>query len=483
MRRKGVIIGVVLVALLSAGIVALLLWPEQTNEPEPTPSPPSLADTNADMVNVLWDELSSVHFIPAEGSSFSINIKAESNEMELEAVDAIFSGSYMAMHSLAITATNLTFLPRIIENADDSQLSLFGFDDPDMRVRIERVDGTSIEFEVGVIQAAGHRRYTRISGSREVFLLNERQSDFLTLGLDDVYDTSFIPLEIIGDQDTVVQSISHVVLEREDEIIEIRKRFNDDFEGMPLGTSMFRILQPVISECNDYYVRSDLLEGIAQIRPSGIVTKQPADLSIYGLDDPARLTVAIEGFWSGTLLIGDRDIERGGRFVMLEGYDAVLLDRHGDYSFLNVVLSRIRSSLIWLHNIEGVSSVVFDLDGTTRTLRFEHGATSTDLRGWLDEEEISATNARRLFRAVLMISQSGSANEPVPGSGALDYTITINSLDGSSDQIELYRLNQSQFLIVHNGYNTGFYITRMLLQQNLLGKFDIIDAGGDIPSN
>jgi len=53
--------------------------------------------------------------------------------------------------------------------------------------------------------------------------------------------------------------------------------------------------------------------------------------------------------------------------------------------------------------------------------------------------------------------------------------------EGGSDAIELYQINDSQFLIVHNGVSSGFFITRMSLQQNLLSSFDILDRGEDIP--
>jgi len=214
--------------------------------------------------------------------------------------------------------------------------------------------------------------------------------------------------------------------------------------------------------------------------PGSIVSIRPDDLSVYGLDVPSRLTMSL-GDWSGTILIGRRDAEQGGRYVMLEGYDAVLLDVHGDYSFLDVSFSQLRASLIWLHNISDVSSVTFEMDGITRILRFEHSNSDDSLRGWLDDVEISDTNARRLYIAGLNITQSGETDSPIPANDIPVYTVTMNMTNGSKEAIELYRLNDSQFLIVLNGESTSLFITRMALQQNLLSRFDIIDAGGELP--
>jgi len=218
-------------------------------------------------------------------------------------------------------------------------------------------------------------------------------------------------------------------------------------------------------------------EDIVRILPSRVVTVRPTDLSVYGLDSPAKLSVvADDGDWSGTLLIGNRSAEHEGRYVMIEGHDAVLLETFGEYTFLNTRYAQLRSGLIWFHNIGDVSSLVFDLDGEIHTLRMEHGADES-LRGWLDGVEISDANARELFMTALMISQSGETDAPVPA-GAPAYAITMNMTNGNTETVELHQLNDSQFLIVHNGYSTELFVTRMSLQENLLSRLETLGIGG-----
>ena len=163
---------------------------------------------------------------------------------------------------------------------------------------------------------------------------------------------------------------------------------------------------------------------------------------------------------------------------MIEGVDAVLLDRTGDYSFINTDATQLRTRIIWMHNIIGVSSVTYVLDGNTRILELEHGSEGS-LYGKLDGVELSEVNTRRLFMYTLSISQTGGINTVIP-SGTPDYKITMQFIDGGNDVIELYSLNDAQFLIVHNSENTGFYITRMTLQQNLLNRFETLDKGEDL---
>jgi len=166
---------------------------------------------------------------------------------------------------------------------------------------------------------------------------------------------------------------------------------------------------------------------------------------------------------------------------MIEGYDAVITAPEADYSFLSIAPSRLRAQLMWLFNITEVSSVVFEIEGVVRTLRLEHSAEDTSLQGWLDDKQLSEINARRLYIGALSVTQAGSTDAAIPNAQP-DYRITINLTDKNSEVLELYQIAPSQFLIVINDTNSGFYITRMLLQTNLLNRLDLLDAGSDIPS-
>jgi len=477
MRKTAVIAGISAVVLLSAGIAALMLWPEPTHEPEPPPEAP-VRDIG-DMVRESREDIARVIFKPAAGDEYILHYDHEEDELTLETTHTIFEGEQATMQSIFSRTILLTSLTRITEEADNAQLTGFGLNNPTMVIRVERLDGTYYEFMVGDMQAAGQGRYTRMVGSNEVFLLTSVQGAILTLDAEDVYDISYLPYEEFHDIEIFMQVIEHVTMEREDDTIEFRKRTEEDWESAPFGASAFQILQPFTAEANDTMIQNVLIEDIITIMPDTIEAIRPTNLSQYGLDNPVRLTVTAWD-WTGTLLIGSRDIERDGRFVMIEGHDAVLLDTAGKYSFLNTSPVQLRSSIIWLYNINEMASVEFLLDGEIRLLEFEH-IDETTLRGWLDGTEISETNARRLYMAALMIMQTGITTDPIPANASPMYAITMNLSDGKSDKLELYQLNDSQFLITHNGVNIELFTTRMSLQQNILSRFEIIDAGGDIP--
>ena len=483
MKRSSLIACIIVVVLLTGGIIALTLWPEPQIENGSNEPVMQSSEERRDLINKTNEDVLEVTFTPQDGMSFTIR-RYESDEdgvnFELVATDAIFNGDISAMRSVFAAATSLTNLVLVTEEADDEQLAIFGLDVPVMIWEVSLADGGAVELMVGEVQVIGDGRYVRLTDSREVFLLTQRQTALLTHSMEELYDLSFFPLPPATPDMPTWMAIEHVSLELGDAVIEVRQRTEEELlELDQMMPSHFEMLQPYEGEANQHVVQTVLLEAITALTPMSVVEARPTDLSVFGLDEPARLTVTIED-WSGTLLIGARSMDLGGQYVMIEGYDAVLLDVWGNYSFLNVDPAHILNRLIWIHPIVDVDSVTFELEGETRILRFEHGDEEGSLEGWLDDVQLSEANARRLYIGVLSIMQDSSTDAVIPNVPPA-YVITIQLLDGNTDTMELFQINDAQFLIVRNGENTGFFLTRMSLQQNFLSRLEIVDAGGDIP--
>ena len=249
MRRAAIIAGVSAVVLLSGGIAALMLWPEHV--PEPTPTPPAPVRETGDLVRESREEVLRVRFQPSDGQEYILNYNHDEQEITLETADAVFEGEQATMHSLFSRAVLLSGLVQVTNNADDSQLAMFGLNDPVMTVSIERVDGTSLDFQIGDIQAAGQGRYARLPDSREVFLLTSVQSSLLTLDVEDIYDISFIPYEELHDPEMLMYYFDYIILELENDTVELHRRTEDDWNDVPIGASSVRILQPFVAESND----------------------------------------------------------------------------------------------------------------------------------------------------------------------------------------------------------------------------------------
>jgi len=483
--RRGTVIAVISAAfVLIAGILLLTLLPEKDEEPESPPAQQPGRETGS-LIQVTYLDVDSVVMMPRGKAQYTLQVDhsdPENRDIKLVAEDAIFPGMPFVIYTIYSNPTSLLHLTRVAEDADDGQLALYGLDDPVLLWQINMLDGTSEEFALGLRLAAGSGNYIRNTDSRDVYILNDAAVSFLLMDINNIYDIFFFPYPPSGEEYETWDLIEYLLLERPGgETIELSRRDDEEWFNSPPGVSRYRLLQPFTSECNDTTVKSTILEPVTGLIPEQVISVKPDDLSPYGLDSPVRLTVSAPG-WEGTLLIGNRDNAARGQYIMIEGHDAVLFDPHGNYGFVNLEPAQLRSQMTWLHYIDTVSSVTFELEGVTRVLNIDHPAPGSDdkLNGRLDGTEIGESNTRRLYASLLGISASGSTGEPVPG-GTPAYRFTMNFTDGKSRTLELFIISDSQFLMVLDGESLGLYTTRLQLQVSLLSKFETLDSGGNLP--
>jgi hypothetical protein len=484
--KRGMLISIIAAAVLFvAGSVMLALWPEGEAETEAEPGPSIEPRSTGDLIRVSHVDVDNVEMMPRDRTYYTLRLDHSHPEywdIELIAEDALFPGMQLVMYTIFSHATSMARLVMVTEDADDGQLALYGLDAPILQWRVNLLDGTKMEFELGLRLATGSGNYVRLADSRDVYILDDAAVSFLTMDIKDIYDIFFFPYPPSGAEYETWDLIEHLLLERPgDETIELSRRDDEEWFASPYGISRYRLLQPFEGEGGDSVVKSIVLEPITNIIPESIIAISPPDVSAYGLDLPVRLTISTSG-WEGTLLIGRHDPELRGRYLMIEGHDAILFDPHGDYGFLDLDPAQLRTQMTWVHHIDTVSSIVFELDGATRTLEIEHPAAGSDesLTGWLDGREIGEANTRRLYAAVMSIPVSGGTDEQVPDEPPV-YRMTMHFQSGGSQALGLYHINESHYLMVLGNENLNVYTTRLQIQLNLLSRIELLDAGEDLP--
>jgi hypothetical protein len=475
-RRNMTVILAVTAVLLIAGIILLSIAPKEL---APLPEMPDMGA----LLRAQDDEIVSINFFPRGGEPFTLFRDGESGDLELDSrEELLFPAQPNLLSFLYRTAVRMDNLLRVEEHASDGQLAGFGLDDPEMVWRVNFADMTSIELAVGDLSAINRGRYVRRTDNNEIFLLQAVETFAFSMKLEDLYSKSFLPLSQAEGGTFSWVSINHVLIERNEGTIEFIRRSEEEMENAAAGDSKYQLLRPVVAEASERAVEDLILTRLSMVSPDIIAEVNPQDLSVYGLDNPERVTVSEDGGWSGTLLIGKYDQALyegvGGRYVMIEGTNAVLSHLQSDYPFLRVKYAELRSSMPWPRRvISDVSTVTYNLGRNTRTLSFERGES---VYGRLDGKILSESNADRLFYATLSLTHHLESDAEIP-SAAPDYRITINFIGGGSDTMELYSLNETQLLMVFNGENQQVYLTRTDFKELLLDRFDMLDRGEDLP--
>jgi hypothetical protein len=470
MSRMRIVI-ISLAALVALGIViAVLSFTGGDTAPSPTPPPIIDDEERFDLLRINIYDVRNVSF-SREGASYTITSSGEA--LTLAASRALFPFNDSEVFSLFRSATWIPQVRRVAENADDDTIAEFGLADPLITWRITLNDGSVVEAALSDRLLA---RYIRIIGERDIYILSDLQADRLSRPIEELYDLSFLPhyIETATEEDPTWGWFMRAAVTTSERTIEIRRRGERFASG-------YRMFEPVETILNERTAIDSFLEPLTTINPTELIEISPSDLSKYGLDSPVRLELADEVGWSGTLLIGNRNEQDDGRYVMIEGANAVLLDRTGNYVFAETPYFRLRLNLIWVHDINDVRHVDYHLDdNVVRRLEFTHGDSNQDMRAQLDGRELTDHDARQIYSSVLSIIMDGETTAGIPNRTA-DYKFVITLLDGEAHTLELFALNERQYLIVLNDINQQLITFRTTLINNLLSKFELLDQGIELP--
>jgi len=470
-RTRIIIISLVALGVLGIIVTALSLT---GGDVPPTPTPLPIVD-NEERFNLLRYTASQIKNVTfsRDGSSYTIARDPDDGLLTMTASRALFPFQYAEVSSLLNSAIWIMQLRRVAENADDETLDEFGLADPLVTWRITLNDGNVIQVALSDRLLA---RYIHIVGERDIYILSDSHADRLSRPIEELYDLSFLPhyIDITTEDDPTWGWFTRAAVSTPERTIEIRRRGERFASG-------YQMYLPVETLLNENTVTSGFLAPLTTINPTELVEANPSDLSKYGLDNPVRLELADEMGWSGTLLIGNRNEIDEGQYVMIEGANAVLLDKTGNYVFTETPYFRLRINLLWVYDINDVRSVDYHLDNNVvRRLEFTHGETNQDMRAWMDGTELTDHDARNIYSSVLAIIMDGETTADIPNKPP-DYKFVITLLDGEAHTLELFALNERQYLMVLNGINQQLITLRTTLVNALLSKFDLLDQGIELP--
>ena len=474
-RNKKTVIGAAAVAALAALVALLALLPETDVTNASTPSPGVTDDTvYISLIDERDENVLSVEFTPRDGPAYTIFYSAEEDLLTLLTANAPFPPKEDLLYRSFGAAIRQSEVIFVTDGADGALLESFGFGEPFMSVSVNLADGSRVEYETGIESALGSGRYVRRKGESSVYILKAYYSEWLSKSAVDFNNYGFLPayLPPATDDEATYYAFTDITLSKSGRVIGVSRDAESDGD--------FGLVQPYEIGVNAYNLTREFLVPITNINPSELVEFEPSDLAKYGLDDPYILELTDVYDWTGALLIGKYDGAAGGRYVMTEGINAVLLDKADAYIFLDVEISRLRSGLIWSHMISDIAAVDFDLKGEKRRVEYTHHDDGT-LTAELDGEDIGEQNGRRLYSSMLSVLLDGDSGEDIPNAPP-DYTFTLTfAEDGSQRSLELYELNDRRYLIVLGGENLGGFTYVTTLRDKLLAKFEILDRGENLP--
>jgi hypothetical protein len=476
----------VIVVVLIAMVILIYVVPETTETEEDTTETTEETTTTSEtvyIVNENYEDLVSFDILPTEGTDIhvDVNVTDDGYEFDVEPASTFFDYDSSMLRSMTYTVTSMS--AKSVVDDDDPDLAAYGLDEPWHTVRTTYSDGHVVEIYLGNQTPVDSNYYCMSNLSDDIYVLGSYMVSLLTRTDLDYRAITLFPTYT---DDDIYSNIDWIkITERDGTEIELVLD-EDQTNEYNVTSSLYVMLQPQQGSGNDTIIESDLMDIVATVEASDILCDITEDeYKDYGFDDPVRLEMTDVSGNSLDLLIGDVCPNDSYTYVMVNGSDTVLSCPTSALTWQNINYYDLMIRTVWSCSITNVASIDYELDGVTHSLQMEHYVTQnangndTDgINATLDGQEILETNARRLFVRTLNFRAIGDAStDDVEGIEPLG-TVTITMLDGTSNTMELYPLNDRQYAVSIDGVIQSYCYKKNY--NTLVEAIDLVLSGEEL---
>lgn len=465
-----IISAAVIVVLVVAYVLLAVVFPQETTEePEASASVSATKETRY-IIDRSYDDLEAMEFIPAEGESFRVDVIPPEDEdsnstFKVTPATDIFDYNSSLLRSMTYTVTSISAKEFIEENASD--LSVYGLDEPFFTLRNYFKDGTVYEIYLGNKTPADDNYYCCTNQSKDVYTMGSYVVSLLTR---EEIDYRAITLFPVYEEDDIYEKYDWFRLtEKDGTVIEIYRDWDNNMEGN-VGSANYFMASPTIASGNDSVIQTKILDVIAPITTTDILKDITEDeFKQYGLDNPVKLELRDVLGNELSLLIGDYYVNDDGEvnqdyvYCMIEDHPTLLVCASSLFTFKDINYVELMIRTAWYHNIKDVDYIEYNIDGeeylvdlTYTEEENEEGETETVLTATLNDDELSDTNARRLFVRTLNFRVISELPEDT-NLGDPEITVAIHLQNGEEHTLELTPINARQYAAAVDGV-PEFYV-------------------------
>ncbi len=381
----------------------------------------------------------------------------------------------------AVGLISITTDPEPIATGD---LAQYGLDTPAAVVTVEATSGDII-YEIGDAAPGDSEYYAKLADSDDVYLIPSSDAMYALDTKHQFRDRSVFSYVVGTDIESEIFE-SFVLQRSSGPTIELTARESIDEFG-----SAFEMTSPYMSDTNDVILSEDIFTFFSSLSYSEIIEDNPEDLEQYGIanvieeeqtddeetpDTDNEVAEPLVASTTATFVINDdltitlgdfTDESETAYYATVSGVDSVVTFPSSAFPFIDIDYIELMSSLLWLHNIVEVETVDMTTPSGTYELALTHFPAETEedtayLEATLDGESIEEDFAKDIYLAILSVTMSSDLDED-PEIGESEYSFTINKMDGYSQTMDFYRINERQYGAVKDGEPLPFYVNIDLL--------------------
>ena len=327
----------------------------------------------------------------------------------------------------------------------EQALSLYGLDAKTSAVQTIDEDGKAEEYWLGRESPFKDGYYMLRKSDGAVMLIDEAESE---LFFKDRYMYRYG--ELMPDWDEPAREIQSVKLTREGKcVFSCSLRGKEELDTLVgQAYSRYKLNEPVEASTSTYSMENKLLYPLAALTRGSVVEDDAAVLGPYGLDRPrAELDVLCDQGSVGLLIGGSRG---GMTYVMRRDIPAVLCVASDDIQFLlHLGYLDLINDFLWVHNMNDISQARIIAGEERYVLQLQ------DDTPRLDGEEISETNATRLFLRLISVCIAGDdENAGIQAEDEEAVRFEMQYKDGQMYTLSFFPVNERYYLVSQNEKQT-----------------------------
>lgn len=464
---KPVIICAAVLLVISIAVFAATKLIKEPAE-EVTPVVPD--DTESIMVcDVPYADVASVSVASEDGESFSVSFE-NGGVMQDNLSGLLYDG--FRLEDLRSYASRLAAKEELAK--DSGTDADFGLDTPRREITLLTKKGEEICLLLGDSLPVGDGAYLRRRDSENVYIIGRYAEEIFLRKKTDYRDA-----ELFEKIESSEKILAAEYTPYGKKTIRIKKRSQEDSDASLARYKVridYMMTSPVTIGANPDTYDSEFLSKIVAISGMAVCEDNPKDLSVYGLDKPAKLTFETKD-GKVSLLIG-KNANVGGTYVMQEGVPSVILTEN-PVGLENLSHINLAYKLLWFFAADEVKSFEYKLAGG-ETHKLEMTVADNKIEGKYDGDEASDKNAKNLYLRTIRLNLAGEVEAGAKFASAPAITVRATLRNGETSTLALHEMNERQFAASIDGARADFFVPVAEVRE-LLESFAIISRGEEIP--
>ncbi len=435
---------IILLVILGALVGAYFLINSKVNN---NAAADSTMDLGEDAIKVVSFEKDNINYIgyDNENGKFSISLKDDTWTIE-PAME--FTMDELVANAAAIDVSAIVANKVIEEDAKD--LAKYGLDKPGT-ITVGLKDGTKKVVEFGDKTPTNDAMYVKMQGENKVYTVGSYYFDKLLMKRG-----QFIKQEILPVEETEIKTFSLT----KDGTLLYSLNFVSDSE--------VDITAPVV-ESGDATKTQPIKANLVTLKMTDIVDENPADLSKYGLDNPRYVIEFGTSDTTKKIAIG-KDISSGTAYAKFVDSKGVFSLDTAPLTFLDMGLTDVIDTFVYLPNITDVASVEINLDGKKVVSEITH-SDNNEQTFKVEGKDANMKNDkgdsvfRAYYQAIIGLTLKKYDPNLTP-TGNPEVTIKYNLRDGKSVTVGLISKDDNYYYAMKDGKYTGRLILKSKLDES-----------------